>query len=106
MKLAREIITTYHSEKAALEAEERFKLVFSRKDIPDDIREVIVNESEIWLPRFMMDNGMVESTSDARRMLKQGAVKLNGHKVETETIAPADGMVIQVGKRKFIKIKI
>lgn len=106
MKLAREIITTYHSEKAALEAEEKFKLVFSRKDIPDDIPELIVNEPEIWLPRFLTDNGMVESTSDARRMFKQGAVRLNGNKLEAETITPEDGMVIQVGKRKFIKIRI
>jgi tyrosyl-tRNA synthetase len=105
MQLAREIITTYHSEKAALEAEERFKLVFSRKDIPDDIPEVLVAEAEIWLPRFLTDHGMVGSTSDARRMLKQGAVKLNGDKLEEENITPADGMVIQVGKRKFIKIK-
>lgn len=105
MMLAREIITTYHSEKAALEAEEKFKLVFSRGDIPDDIPEVIVKEAEIWLPRFLTDNGMAESTSDARRMLKQGAVKLNGDKLGEESITCADGIVIQVGKRKFIRIR-
>jgi tyrosyl-tRNA synthetase len=106
MMLAREIITTYHSASEALEAEERFKLVFSRKDIPDDIPEIITSEAEVWLPRFLTDHGMVESTSDARRMIKQGAVKLNGEKLGEEQIQLADGQVIQVGKRKFAKIKI
>lgn len=106
MKLAREIITTYHGEKAALEAQEKFRLVFSRGDIPDDIPEVTIKETDIWLPRFLTDNNMVESTSEARRMLKQGAVKIDGDKLSEENITVADGMVIQVGKRRFIRIKL
>ncbi|HEX3011783.1 MAG TPA: tyrosine--tRNA ligase [Syntrophomonadaceae bacterium] len=104
MKLAREIITTYHNEQAAIEAEEKFRTVFTNRDIPEDIPETVVGEPELWLPRFLADNGMVESTSDARRLLKQGAIKLNGEKIKEETIKTADGMVIQVGKRKFVRI--
>lgn len=106
MRLAREIITTYHNEKEALAAEEKFKLVFSRKDIPDDLPEIIINAGEVWLPKFLHENNMTASTSDARRLIKQGAVKLNGEKLGGENITPEDGMVIQVGKRKFIKVRV
>lgn len=104
MRLAREIITMYHSKEEALKAEERFLLVFSHNDIPEDIPEVAVKETEIWLPKFLNENGMVDSTSDGRRMVKQGAVKVNGEKYKDENIQVDNGMVIQMGKRKFIRI--
>ena len=104
MRLAREIITIYHNEKEALKAQERFLLVFSQRDIPEDIPEVVVNEKEIWLPKFLQEQGMVDSTSDGRRMIKQGAVKLNGEKCKDENVVVEDEMVIQVGKRKFVKL--
>lgn len=105
IRLAKEIITTYYSEQDANEAEEKFRLVFSQRDIPEDIPEVTIAENEIWLPKLLNDNSMVKSTSDGRRMIKQGAVKVNGDKYSDENIFPQDGMVIQVGKRKFIKIR-
>lgn len=104
MRLAREIITIYHNAEEAQKAQERFLLVFSQRDIPEDIPEVTVNEIELWLPKFLLEQGMVESTSDGRRMLKQGAVKLNGEKYKDENILVENGMVIQVGKRKFIRL--
>jgi len=104
MKLAREIISIYHSEEEAAKAEKRFKLVYSQRDIPDDIPEIITEEGEVWLPKFLHDNGMVPSTSEGRRMIKQGAVKINGEKYGKEKLMIAGGMVIQVGKRKFVKV--
>ncbi|MDD2373158.1 MAG: tyrosine--tRNA ligase, partial [Syntrophomonadaceae bacterium] len=80
MRLAREIINIYHNEEEALKAQERFQLVFSQRDIPEDIPEAVVSEKELWLPKFLLEHGMVDSTSDGRRMIKQGAVKLNGEK--------------------------
>lgn len=104
MRLAREIIAIYHSEEEAQKAQERFLLVFSQRDIPEDIPEVIVDEKELWLPKFLNEQGMVDSTSDGRRMIKQGAVKLNGEKCEEENVQVENAMVIQVGKRKFIRL--
>lgn len=104
MRLAREIISIYHSEEEAIQAQERFQLVFSQRDIPEDIPEVTVSEKELWLPKFLHEQGMVESTSDGRRMLKQGAVKLNGEKYKDENVQVENAMVIQVGKRKFIRL--
>lgn len=104
IKLAKEIITMYHNANEADKAEEKFRLVFSQGDIPDDIPEIKADETEIWLPRFLHENKMVASTSDGRRMIKQGAVKINGEKYEEETLQLQGEAVIQVGKRKFIKV--
>ncbi len=106
IQLAKEIITTYHDKKAADNAEERFLLVFSKGDIPDDIPVINITETEAWLPKFLSEHKMVPSTSEGRRMLQQGAVKVNGEKYNEENITLQDEMVIQVGKRKFIKVKI
>ncbi|MBC7075446.1 MAG: tyrosine--tRNA ligase [Syntrophomonadaceae bacterium] len=104
MKLAREIISIYHSEEEAAKAEKRFKLVYSQRDIPDDIPEIVTEEGEVWLPKFLHDNDMVPSTSEGRRMIKQGAVKINGEKYGEEKLMIVGSMVIQVGKRKFVKV--
>lgn len=105
ISLAKELITMYHNSEEAEKAEARFKLVYSQGDIPDDIPEVIIGDLQVWLPKFLQDNEMVSSSSDGRRMLKQGAIKVNGEKHLDENLLLSDGMVVQVGKRKFIKIK-
>ncbi len=104
IRLAMELITMYHGEEEAVLARDKFHLVFSNRDIPEDIPEVKVSETEVWLPKFLNENGLVDSTSDGKRMLKQGGVKVNGEKHGDENIVLEDGMVLQVGKRKFVKI--
>lgn len=104
IRLAKEIIGVFHGAEAAQMAEERFHLVFSRGDIPDDIPEVRLSEESIYLPRFLPDNQMASSASEARRMLKQDGVRINGEKCSAESVVAQDGMVIQVGKRKFIRV--
>ncbi len=106
IKLAMELISTFHSPEEATQAMERFKLVYSERDIPDDIPEITVSEIDVWLPKFLNEKGLVDSTSEGRRMVKQGAVKVNGDKFEQEDIHLETGMVIQIGKRKFVKITI
>lgn len=105
MKLAVEIITMYHDEQQALAARDKFLKVFSQNQLPDDMPEFAVTEPDVWLPKFLHERGMVSSSSDGRRMIKQGAVKVNGEKVEQEDLTLTAGMVLQVGKRKFLKIK-
>jgi tyrosyl-tRNA synthetase len=106
MKLAVEIISTFHSPEEAAQAMERFRLVYSQRDIPDDIPEIRVIETEVWLPKFLSENSIVDSTNEGRRMIKQGAIKVNGDKYEQEDIRLEADMVIQVGKRKFVKILV
>lgn len=104
IRLAKELITIYHNSDAAQKAEQRFKLVFSRGDIPDDIPEVTIAAGEVWLPKFLLDQGLVSSTSDGRRSISQGAVRIDGDKVENENMVLEGNMVIQVGKRKFLRL--
>lgn len=106
MRLAREFITMFYDARQADLAEERFKLVFQKGDLPEDIPEVEISGDEIWLPKLLQDIGLVSSTSEGRRMIKQGAVKVDGEKCDSEetTITIRNGMVLQVGKRKYARL--
>ncbi|KXZ39394.1 tyrosyl-tRNA synthetase [Alkalithermobacter thermoalcaliphilus JW-YL-7 = DSM 7308] len=111
MKLAREIVKLYHNEQKAMEAEEHFKSLFQKKSIPDDIPVFEVDKDMIedgmfFVPKLVAHIGLCPSTSEARRLLKQGGIKLNGEKIESEKVSLTDEDVIQVGKRKFAKIKV
>ena len=107
MQLARTIVRLYHGEEAALEAEEEFKRVFQQRAMPTDIPEyVMVAPTEpIFVPQFCTDAGLTASNGEARRSIKAGAFKVNGEKYTEENLKLADGMIVQVGKRKFVKIK-
>ena len=104
-KLARELVTIYHDSKSALKAEKDFDNLFIKKDIPDNIPEIAI-DSDKKLLEIMLSNNMVSSNSEAKRMIKQGAVKLNDEKVEDIhlEISPNKSTVLKVGKRKFLKI--
>ncbi len=104
MRLAVEIISTFHSPEKAAQAQEKFLLVYSQRDIPEDIPDLQVDQTLVWLPRFLSESGLAESSSEVRRLLKQGAVKVDGEKHIEEDLELANGMVIQIGKRKFVKI--
>ncbi len=106
VRLAKEIITMYHSAAEADKAENKFEQVFSQGNIPDDVPEVSIDETEVWLPKFLLEQGLVPSTSEGRRMIKQGALRINGEKYNEENINLINNMVIQVGKRKFIKVNL
>ncbi|MEQ8200240.1 MAG: tyrosine--tRNA ligase [Syntrophomonadaceae bacterium] len=106
MRLAVELVATFHSPEEAVQALERFRLVYSRRDIPDDIPIIAVDALDIWLPRFFTEHGLAASTSEGRRMIQQGAVRVDGEKYEREELRLADEMVIQIGKRKFARIKV
>ncbi len=106
MRLAIELVSIFHSPEAAAQSMERFKLVYSQRDIPDDIPVIAVEATEVWLPRFFTEHVLAASTSEGRRMIQQGAVRVNGEKYEQEELRLADEMVIQIGKRKFARIKV
>lgn len=110
--LAKNIVTLYHGEQAAVEAEAEFKRVFSQGHLPDKIPEFSISPDElengrIWLPKLLSLANLTAGTSEARRMIKQGAVKIDDVKVENQDaeVEIVDGMVIRVGKLKFMKIR-
>jgi tyrosyl-tRNA synthetase len=107
VKLALELITRFHSEESASRALQDFETRFSKNAIPEDIDEIVI-EGEMPLANILKEAGLVVSVSDAHRMTKQGAVKINGEKVEdSRQLMPADTTAVyQVGKRKFARITI
>ena len=105
--IAIEIIERYHGKEAALGAQEEFKRVHTQNEIPTDIETFICNESPIWIAKALVDCGLEISTSQARRDIKQGAVKLDQEKVDDEQLQLECGeYILQVGKRKFVKLKV
>ncbi len=107
--LAREIVAIYHGEEAAHEAEHGFDTVFRDKRIPDGVPRVVLEPGEdpVFLPALLQRADLVESRSEARRLLKQGAVRIDGIRIDSETVA-ADiliGQVLQVGKRRFVEVR-
>ena len=107
VKLALELITRFHSEEDAKAALADFETRFSKNAIPDDMPEFTF-DSEMPLATLLKEAGLVGSTSDAHRMTKQGAVKIDGNKVDDsrQIISGGTTAVYQVGKRKFARIKI
>ena len=104
-ELARELVTLYHDNDAALKAEQEFDALFIQKDEPDDMPEYRLAESE-KLIGIMVKNGMVASNGEGKRMISQGGVRLDKEKVDDihSTIEPGKNVVLKVGKRKFLRI--
>ena len=104
IELGREIVARFHDKAAADAAVEGFKSQFQKGAMPDDIAEVSV-ENKGKIANLLKDAGLVDSTSDALRMIKANAVKLNGQVVTDAAMAPCDG-IWQVGKRRFAKVTV
>ncbi len=104
--LARNVVAIYWGEEAAGAAEAAFDQIFKAKEAPDEMPEIgLEGEEEVFLPALLDKAGVVASRSEARRLIKQGAVKIDGQKVGAETVPASDlaGKVIQIGKRRFIR---
>ena len=109
LRLARFIVARSHGEGAARRAEEHFTRVVREGRAPDDVRDVVLDgDRSVHLPAVLVDHLGVASTSEARRLIAQGGVKLDGHPV-TELDLPAtrlDGALIQAGKRRFARVSV
>lgn len=104
--LAKEIIARFHSEAAADAAEQEFINRFQKGAMPEEMPELEF-EAGIAISNLLKDAGLVNSTSDAMRMIRQGAAKIDGNKIEDTKLIPAAGTAVyQVGKRKFARITL
>ena len=108
--LAEEIVDRFHGEGSGRKAREEFKSIFQRGKNPSHVVEIEIQlkEQDITLPRVLKEAGLVASTSEALRLIKQGAVKVEGEKIidSKHKISPNSSLLYQIGKRKFSKIKI
>jgi len=106
VRLAKEIVRMYHGEKEAEKAEEEFNSVFKEKNNPTNIPEVKIKEKELNILDLLAKTKLVSSKAEARRMVEQGGVKINNDIKNDwkEVVEIKKGSVIQIGKRRFIKI--
>ncbi len=106
IKLAKEIIKNYYNKKEADEAEKEFNKIFVKKEIPTKTKEIKINEKNIPFLDLLVKTGLAPSKSEAKRLILQNAVKIDNKVLNDwkKNIEIKKGMIIQVGKRKFIKI--
>lgn len=112
-RLAREIVKMWHGPAAAAEAERQFERVFVDKDAPENIPETALSRDElkqgrVRLIKLLVLAGLAESNSEARRLISQGGVSLNGDRInDVDANVPVkDGAVLQVGRRRFARIRL
>ena len=109
-KLGQELVARFHDQQAAVRAQQDFIDRFQHNQIPDDMPEIVLpNQSDPWLIGSALKQAqLVTSTSEAIRMIKQGAVKIDGHKIADAKLQLSAGstLVLQVGKRKFARVTV
>ncbi len=112
VRLARTLVTFYHDGEAAARAEDGFAQVFARGGQPGHMDEVDVSRmldegGQVWVVHLVTGCDFATSNSEARRLVQQGAVSLDGEKITdpTEQLMPKDGAVLRVGKRRFARLR-
>ena len=107
-RLAREFVTLYYSADDALKAEQEFDRVFVQKDVPDDLQDFTpdTDAAACWIVKLITESGLAPSNGEARRLVKEGAVSIDGEKMTNPDaeIALDAPKVLKVGKRRFIRI--
>ncbi len=106
-KLAFNIVKTYHSEEDAIKAQEEFERVFSKKERPSEVPLKTFSQWEKKIVDLLVEGGLVSSKSEAKRLISQGGVKVDGSKVEdiNQIIDLSKERFVQVGKRRFLRVK-
>ena len=107
VNLAKLIIRDFHSREAATAAEEDFVKRFVQKEIPDEIDEKHIDAGTYKLADLLFETGLAASKGEARRLIEQGGVKINGEKASAanaDVLIDAGGVLLQVGKRKFLRV--
>lgn len=109
-ELAREIVTRFHDARAATSAQEEFVARFQQGAMPEDIQELTLQSSEgtLGIAQLLKAAALVSSTSEAVRMIEQGAVRIDGTRMEDRSLVIAAGSrhIYQVGKRKFCRVRL
>ncbi|HPS19883.1 MAG TPA: tyrosine--tRNA ligase [Candidatus Omnitrophota bacterium] len=107
VELAKNIVKKYHGSEAADKASENFELVFAKKEIPDNVEEFFIDKDKIGIIELIKHINFAPSGSEAKRLVQQNAVSLDGEKISdinAEIALSKDGIIIKAGKRKFAKV--
>ena len=106
--LARTIVAQFHDEQAAADAAAEFEKVFAQGRLPDDMPEVALPAESVSVKQLLTTCKLVQGGGEAKRLVAQGGVRIDGCKATDPNaeVAPADGMVVQVGKRRFARVRV
>ncbi|NCN26542.1 tyrosine--tRNA ligase [bacterium] len=106
VRLAQELVERFYSEEAAQEVAKEFEAIFSKKGLPSEIPEKIVTGAQTPLTKLMAENDLAASLSEARRLIAQGGVSIDGEKIKDTTyvIEGKSEVTVKVGKRKYLKV--
>jgi len=106
--LGKTIVAQFYNKATAQAAADEFDRVFAQGQLPDEIEEIIVAAEPIMASKLLLVCKLVSSGSEAKRIIKQGGVEIDGRKISdpNEQITPKNGMTIQVGKRRFARLKV
>ena len=106
-RLAREIVARFHSAEAGGEAETAFERVFQRRELPEEISEFVLPRENVPLGMvsLIVQAGLAPSRSEAKRLITQGAVELDGRRVTQDSWPYHEGSVLRVGKRRFVRLR-
>lgn len=104
--LGRTLVRMYHNQKVAEQAQEAFKQIFVKKDVPDEMPEMKIEQAEIRIDDLMIKTGTAESKGQARRLVQGGGVSVDGEKITDPftSVSIRSGQILKVGKRKFVKL--
>jgi tyrosyl-tRNA synthetase len=107
VRLGKEIVAMYHSKEEAEKAAGDFDRIFKEKQIPEDMPVHVVGESKVWIVKLLTGSGLAASSSEARRLVQQGAVEVDGERV-SDPDAQVDlskERILKVGKRRFLRVR-
>ena len=105
--LARTLVAMYHGTEAATAAEEEFDRIFVKKDLPDEIPEFRISvDGPIGILRLLTSTNLAASNAEARRLVEQGGVSVDGHRIAdyNAMVEVGLGVIVKVGKRKFARV--
>jgi tyrosyl-tRNA synthetase len=106
LNLAELITAQYHGNEQAASSREEFQQVFGQKELPSDIPVYELKNKKSDILSILLDSGLIASRNEARRLIKQGGVYLDGKRLDEETAAIKQEGVLKVGKRRFLRLKI
>lgn len=104
-KLAGEIIKIYHGETNANKAKDFFEKTFQKREAPDEMPTITVDADSIELVDFLAENNLASSKSEAKRLIREGAIEVDGQKVSESEYEFENNQVMKIGKKKFVRIK-
>lgn len=106
-RLARLIVSQYHSEEEALKAEEEFERVFSKRELPTEVETFEIEEGRAYLPKLLRDLGIIKSSSEVKRLISQRAIDINKETITAEEFEFTKGeYILRIGKKRFVKFVV